>query len=195
MAVATGIRMPSYPRTVALEAASGANYPVVSVPWTDARAYCRFHGKELPTSAEWEKAMRGGLEVGGSPNPRPRRNLPWGAPVLPVPARIRRDGPAVEGPAPVGSQPGDVSPYGVLDLAGNVAEWTDSIPPDGRAEFRVARGGYWDDVNAASLVDFMAIENPRLMDRRGYELGFRCASRVALLPDLAFDQRARGSSP
>jgi formylglycine-generating enzyme required for sulfatase activity len=171
MAKVTGVSMPSYPTSPELIAANGPRYPVAGITWSEARAWCRFLGKELATSDQWEKAMRGGMMLpDGTANPMPRRNLPWGAPITPVPAKLQDTG--RPGPAPVGSFAGDVSPYGVLDLAGNLHEWTDSLTSTGG---RVTRGGEWESTTTASLVDYLAIENWRPVGNRDFTVGMRCA--------------------
>ena len=135
-----------------------AELPVNCITWDMADSYCRFVGKRLPTDAEWEKAARGG----------DGRTYPWGeaspscelANYAPVASRF---GAAVAqycvgGPTPVGSYPEGTSPYGIVDMSGNVWEWTadwfdsahttrpDSVDPRGPPEGsqRIVRGGAWD---------------------------------------------------
>ncbi|HEY5936877.1 MAG TPA: SUMF1/EgtB/PvdO family nonheme iron enzyme, partial [Kofleriaceae bacterium] len=68
-----------------------------------------------------------------------------------------------------------ISPYGVLDLAGNVMEWTDTIPsgalPGERS--RTVRGASW-ETSAAEVVDYVPLENSRAEHQRWPNLGFRC---------------------
>jgi serine/threonine-protein kinase len=90
-----------------------AKCPVVYVSWADARAYAHWVGKRLPSEAEWEKAARG----------TDARRYPWGR-SEPTPQRASF-GKVHAAPQPVGSFPEGASPYGVLDMAGNVWEWCD----------------------------------------------------------------------
>lgn len=175
----TGIGPPSYIPTPDLRRAGEPRVPVSSVTWREASAYCRYLGKRLPSSAEWEKAMRGGLQIGDEDNPYPRRNFPWGTAQTPHLANLSDETPL--GPQPIGSFPNDCSPYGVFDLGGNVSEWIGSAPTGYVAKaffahetWRVIRGGNWSQSSAAELTDYTPIENSRPGDTRSFMIGMRC---------------------
>jgi formylglycine-generating enzyme required for sulfatase activity len=138
------------------------NYPITYVSWYDATNFLRWCGLRLPTEAECEKALRGGLYLDGdeakkSPNPMPERRYPWGdqAPNADGVFRCNYDGAddGFEYTAPVGSFAKFSSPYGICDLSGNVAEWTldwySTSYHAGLDGFRMVRGGSWMAVPAA----------------------------------------------
>ncbi len=164
---ATAIRAPDYPDGRALESGGDPRLPVAGITWEEARAFCRFHGKELPSSHEWEKAMRGGLVVDGAPNPMPRRSLPWG---LPDAGTANLNDHDAGRPQPVDANPTDRSPYGVLDLAGNVQEWTRTP----KVTAIVTRGCGWGYCTRDMLPALLAIENTRSRRFTDFELGVRC---------------------
>jgi formylglycine-generating enzyme required for sulfatase activity len=171
MASFTEIKQRQYPnKTTYIGNAGERRHPVTTLSWTEARDYCRFLGKDLPTSRQWTKALRGSPTLlNGNRNEVPRRNLPWGAPRTPVPARIK---PSV-GAAAVRTSLADFSPWGLYDLVGNVAEWTRTQSEPG---VHVVRGGDWEQTDEANLLAVMAAETPRPDNTQSYALGARCAS-------------------
>jgi eukaryotic-like serine/threonine-protein kinase len=168
----------------------GPDYPRGNVDWFDARAYCRFLGKDLPSSKQWQKALRGGLELPTGPNPFPRRSLPWGyttheakagianSVTGKAPCDLGQEGDRRQ-PSPVGTHPDDRSPYGVLDLAGSVQEWLSDARPGPQplhARPRPTRGGNWFDTPPGALIEYLKMDNLRSPRARYPFLGMRCAT-------------------
>ena len=112
------------------------DHPVVMVSYEDARAYAAWlsaktgHTWRLPSEAEWEKAARG---TEGT-------YFPWGNEYDASLLNSHDTGPFAT--VPVGSFPGGASPFGMLDAAGQVFEWTSTPAGDGR---HIVKGGSWDD--------------------------------------------------
>jgi formylglycine-generating enzyme required for sulfatase activity len=146
------------------------DHPVVSVSWREAQAYCRWLAEKigravrLPTEAEWEKAARGD---------RDGRRYPWGDPWSELMCNSGQLG--LGDTSPVGLFLSGASPYGVLDMAGNVWEWCQSKykpypyrADDGREDLQgddsqVLRGGSCNDSR----------RNVRCAYRNGYLPGYR----------------------
>lgn len=176
----TGYATPRYPQTPLHAHAGDPDMPVAGLDAFQAEAFCRFMGKRLPGDYQWTKAARGGVMIGGRPNPMPRRLYPWGA----TPDRQCVNGEGdLDGyawTAPVHSLPCGASPYGILHLGGNVAEWVSREgQAAGRTSLRIVRGGMlaspWELEHATTV-----FRNQREDRQFDYGLGVRCVDGPGL---------------
>lgn len=151
------------------EAEQRPDHPVTNVTFFDAKAFCKWVGGRLPSEQEWEKAARG----------TDARIWPWGN--QPDPSRADCKERGIPSAMPVGSFPAGASPYGCLDMAGNVREWTlDYLNayPGGAPQpelygkrYRVVRGGAWPQ----SLADQRSYRREFRLPKHHESLtGFRC---------------------
>jgi formylglycine-generating enzyme required for sulfatase activity len=149
-------------------------WPALGMLRTEARDYSRWHGARLPTEAEWEKAARG----------TDGRAYPWGD--IRDATRSNTSEASFGHPLPVGSFPDGVRPYGLYDVAGNVAEWVEdhfdpvyytSAPaasPTGPTDVldHRLRGGSWASAERPVLTYFRDSSHSA---RPNLRVGFRCA--------------------
>jgi len=135
------------------------DHPIVNVTWDDAKAYADWAGVALPTEAQWEKA------AGGTDG----RVYPWGK-TFDASKAVCSVWSRRSSTAPVGSIPAGASPYGCLDMAGNVWEWC-STP---RA--RVVCGGCWRNKVEESLAIGRFISEAAIR-RLHHIVGLRCVAQ------------------
>ncbi|HEY2981810.1 MAG TPA: SUMF1/EgtB/PvdO family nonheme iron enzyme [Anaerolineales bacterium] len=192
---AGGCRLPlefkSTSRTIYYSNPDFTEYPVIYVTWYEADTYCHWAGRRLPSEAEWERAARGD----------DTRIYPWGDL---VPDASHANFNSFFGDTTrVGDIPGSASQFGVLDMAGNVAEWTNDFydadyygsgvnfnPPGPSARSssfeRVVRGGTFQDADSDIRVSKRSsvvgsdptalVDSAQWLGTYSPKIGFRCAS-------------------
>jgi formylglycine-generating enzyme required for sulfatase activity len=157
----TGRNEPSYLSST--QRSDIGTLPVYAVDMKEADAYCRYYGKRLPTEEEWEKAARG----------TDGRMYPWGNSRNSSYANYGKDDSGQYALVmPIGSFEEGKSPYGVYDMAGNVAEWTSSQFAGKPHGIIVVRGGSWK--TPSQQVRTTSREDYGPLAQNGW-VGFRCA--------------------
>ncbi len=146
------------------------NCPAVQVDWFDAYAYAKWKGHRLPTEQEWEKAAR---STDG-------RRFPWGDDATQIQkvntsADYNDRDPGAKGMtdgynrwSPVDAMTGDRSVYGVMDMAGNVAEWTATVEHRGWADFPVVCGGSFSSQDFSVTHRVKELADLQFNDRVGF---------------------------
>ena len=165
-----------HPRGPESDVGQKQNHSVTQVSWHDALAFCKWAGARLPSEAEWEKAARG----------TDGRIWPWGD-AEPDAQRCNFSDSKIGDTSPVGIYSAGASPYGVLDMAGNVDEWTSS------------RWGGYDWGKPGFVYPYKAderegldVEDSRVIRGGSYatdRVFVRCAHRYWGHPDLRLDFR------
>jgi formylglycine-generating enzyme required for sulfatase activity len=148
------------------------NFPVIFVSWNDAKTYCRWAGRRLPTEAEWEKA------ASWDDNQKTKRLYPWGNKIDCSYANYYGNGThlCVGDTTSVGNYPTGASFYGILDMAGNVSEWiADRYDPE-----------YYGKSNSSNPIgpssgDYIVIRGGSFLTGRA--VGIRSSDREIFLPD------------
>ncbi|HIJ49444.1 MAG TPA: SUMF1/EgtB/PvdO family nonheme iron enzyme [Nitrospinae bacterium] len=137
--------------------------PAMGINWNQARKYCQWAGKRLPSEEEWEAAARG-----NSTN-----TWPWGNEFLPQHANTFGKEDGYLSVAPVASFDVGASPYGIMDMTGNVWEWVQTK----NKGLQIVKGGGWTSYNNQSKISFRNKVDAKL---KNPTFGFRCQREAGL---------------
>ena len=163
---------PDYDETPYTDGEECPQCPAMAINWFNAKRYCQWAEKRLPTENEWEAAARGPSE----------RAFPWGDQLSEGFANIQEDKDGFLNAAPPGSFPKGASPFGALDMIGNVWEWVstpvmlpslaESQPELQSNSLYLAKGGGWRSPPEMATISYRNLANPNI---KNPTFGFRCA--------------------
>jgi len=161
------------------EAEQRPDHPVTNVTFFDAKAFCKWVGGRLPSEQEWEKAARG----------TDGRAYPWGNGF--DPNKCNNDGTGTT-PVTAYERAGNVSPFGAVDMVGNVLEWVDGETPR-RAGAVLLKGGAWTNYATPKNQPFDAVRHTSESPESSYRgFGFRVAMDAIEQPRSSGLPRAQG---
>ncbi len=169
---------PDYDETLYTDGEECPQCPAMAVNWFNAQRYCQWAGKRLPTENEWEAAARGTSQ----------QPLPWGdQPLEEGFANIQGDQDGFVNVAPPGSFPKGASPFGALDMIGNVWEWVgtpvvlpslaESQPALQSNSLYPAKGGGWRSPPEMATISYRNLADPNI---KNPTFGFRCAKSAVV---------------
>ena len=151
---------PEYTEKTYTEGKPCPQCPAMGITWYQAQKYCQWAGKRLPTENEWEAAARGNSNF----------NWPWGNEHHPQHANTLGKEDGFLFVAPVASFPKGASPFGLMDMTGNVWEW---VMGENNG-LKIVKGGGWTSYGNQSKISSRNTANPKL---KNPTFGFRCAAK------------------
>jgi formylglycine-generating enzyme required for sulfatase activity len=163
---------PDYVELIYTDGMECPQCPAMGITWTQAKHYCQWAGKRLPTETEWEAAARGSTE----------NKFPWGNQPMEWSGNLQGGGDGFVNAAPSGSFPHGASPLGALDMIGNVWEWVSTtvvLSPLTESQTDLAsnsrylvKGGSWRSPPHMATISYRNLVNFNLNNPT---FGFRCA--------------------
>ena len=172
---------PDYDETLYTGGEACPQCPAMAINWFNAQRYCQWAGKRLPTENEWEAAARGTSEY----------SFPWGDQQLEGFGNIQGDRDGFINAAAPGSFPKGASPFGTLDMIGNVWEWVstpvvlpslaESQPGLQSNSLYPAKGGGWRSPPEMATISYRNLADPNINNPT---FGFRCAKSAHLETDF-----------